>query len=292
MEIQIERTQKEPERPIPISSATRTFTTQASMALERPGISWRGVFAGLLVACLAHLTLVSLGIALGGSSLKALIGGTSKLGGIAASSALWFILASAISLYLGSYAAGKLSGTVSVRVGQLQGVVVSALFFALVLSQAGSTLGAVSRGFSGALGTLGQTPTEVGKNPMVQDAIRNALGKIPLKSPPDQVASELATRLIRGNRTGARDYLAQQTGLSTKDAETKLSQLMTAAEETLKSIGETTAQIISVVGWTLFTALIFGTLFSSLGGGAGVASELRLNLQSQGPHSRSKQSAA
>ena len=113
-------------------------------------------------------------------------------------------------------------------------------------------------------------------------------GKTPLKSPPDQVAGELASRLIRGNRIGARDYLAQQSGLSPRDADAKISQLLTTTEQTLKNVGGTAAKAISVAGWTLFAGLALGTLFAFLGGGAGVNSELKSTHPPYKPQSRKK----
>ncbi len=274
MDIQIDRARSEPERPVSLSSIPRSFEVKSPDLRDSSAISWKGVFAGVLVTVLAHLTLLSLGVALGGSSLRAVIWGSARLTNLGSASAFWFVLSSLLSLYLGGYVAGRLSGPVSILVGQLQGMVISALFFAFFLSQVGVTLNLVTRGLGGVAGTLGQSLGEVSKNPMVQDAIRTSLGKIPLKSPPDQVVSELASRLIRGNRTGARDYLAQQTGLSPKDANTKITQLIASTEESLKSIGGATLQVISAAGWTLFGGLVLGTLFASLGGGVGVAASL------------------
>ncbi len=212
MDIQIDRTRSEPDRPISISSIARPLELAPAEARSLAPISWKGVLAGVLVALLTHLTLISLGIALGGSSLRAIIEGSAPLASMGASSAFWLILSVTLSLYMGSYVGARLSGAISARVGQLQGVVISALFFGLTLIQIGSTLGLVSR-------SLG----EIGKSPMVQDAIRSSLGKNPLKSLP------------------------------------------------IKTIGETTVSVVSTGGWTLFSGLILGTLFSFMGGGAGVS---------------------
>ncbi len=272
MDIQINRARPEPERPSLVSTLPRSLeTTSNRFSREDSPISWRGVLAGVLVAFLAQLAFTSLGVALGASSLRGVIQGTTRFVGLASGSALWLILSTLLSLYSGGYVAGRLSGPISVRIGQIQGIVISALFFALCLSQIGMTLGLISRGISGAMSTLSQSVGTVSKNPIVQEAIRTTLGKIPLKSPPDQVASELTSRLMSGNRTGARDYLAQQTGLSAKEADAKINQLMGSTGEALKTAGNATASIVSIAGWTLFSALLLGTLFAFLGGGVGVA---------------------
>ncbi len=292
MDIQIDRARNDPERPTPLSTISRTFEVRSTETRNASPISWKGVFAGVLVAFLIQLTLLSLGVALGGSSLKSIIQGSTRLVGLGTSSAFWFALSTILSLYFGSYVGGRLSGPISIRVGQYQGVVISALFFALLLTQLGTTFGVLSRSLSGAAGALGQTMGEVSKNPMVQDAIRTSLGKLPLKSPPEQVVGELASRLIRGNRTGARDYLVQQTGLSPKEADIKINQLISSTEENLKSIGGATAQVISIAGWTLFSALLLGTFFSFLGGGAGVAAHFDRNLAPKRPTQEKTKTAA
>lgn len=294
MEIQIERTSGEPERPIPISAVPRPTvisSAEASLSFQQNAISWRGVFAGVAASFLFFVCLMTLGVALGGSTLRAIIDGSTPLSSLGASSAFWFVLSTLLSLYAGSYVGGRLSGPVSLPIGQLQGIVISALFFALVVSQLNSMMTTLGRGLTGAIGSFGQTVGEVGKNPMVQDAIRSSLGKIPLKSSPDIVMSEVASRMFRGDRLGARDYLAQQTGLSAREADLKIYQILSATQTTLKAIGNTTAQAITLAGWTLFTSFALGTLFSFLGGGLGAASHLGQTKTRREPKSQRREVA-
>lgn len=88
------------------------------------------------------------------------------------------------------------------------------------------------------------------------------------------VAQGLATRLLRGDQAGAISYLANQGGLSRTEATQRIQGFSRDLQNTLRSVGDTTAQAISVTGWTLFVALMLGTISGVLGGGAGAEANL------------------
>lgn len=245
--------------------------------VERTSISWRAVFAGVFVTFLCYMILMSLGLAVGGAGLRGVIqGGGSEALPIGA--AIWMVLATLISLFVGCYLASRVSGMIAPRVGGVQGLVISALFFIFLLSQVGATLGALGRGIGGAIGAAGSAVSDLSGNPQVQDVVESALGGLNLKSPPDVVAKGIATRLVRGNNDAARNYLASQAGISSAQADARIAQIRTQLESTLKEVGGTVASALSIAGWSLFGALVLGSLAANLGGVAGARRNLTVDV--------------
>jgi hypothetical protein len=275
MDIQINRAHLQTEKPSPLYSVPpSTHEPVATDRTQNNTLAWRAIFAGLFIAFLTDIMLLSLGMAIGGASLRSAIQGATGVSGLGTGSALWVMFSTFISLYIGSFAASKVSGMIPLRTGQVQGVVISALFFGLLFSQLGSTIGFLSKGMSGAFSTMTQSLNDLSKNPVIQNTIQKSLGTLPLKSAPDQVFTELATRLVQGHTTDARDYLADQTGITSAEADLRIQQLATSTQDILKTVGNTTAQIVTLAGWTIFISVFFGTVCAFLGGAMGCATHL------------------
>ncbi len=261
----------------PMASAPQQFPTQdlnTSTSLERSSISWRAIFAGFFISFMVYLILTSLGLAIGGSSLKNVVQTQSGGSGLSMGSGIWLVVTALISLFVGSYLAGRVSGLVTSRVGGVQGIVVAALFFAFMISQVGAVVGAVGSGLGNVIGSAGTAVSSAANNPQVQAVIQDRLGDLKLKSPPDQVAQGIASRLLRGDTVGARNYLASQAGISRAEADRRINQFKTDFQNTMRDIGASTAKAVSVAGWTLFGVFALGTLFSVLGGAAGARRNL------------------
>ncbi len=238
-------------------------------------IKWRAVFAGVFVGLLSYMIFMSLGLALGGANLDNLIRGDTSGGGFGIGAGIWIVVSVLFSLFIGSYAAGRVSGLISNRVGRTQGVVITALFFAFVLSQVGSAIGTLGRGIGNAAGALGGAAGDLSQNAQVQDLVDDAIGDLNLKSSPEVVAKGVASRLIRGNPDSAVNYLSRQAGISPNEARTRLDSLRQDVDRTLTDAGMRAANVIQAAGWTLFGALVLGMLAGAFGGGLGAQANLR-----------------
>jgi hypothetical protein len=159
-------------------------------------------------------------------------------------------------------------------VGGVQGFVVAALFFAFMISQVGALVGSVGSGLGNVIGSAGSAASSASNNPQVQAVIQDRLGDLNLKSPPDQVAQGLGSRLVRGDTIGARNYLASQAGISRAEADRRINQFKTDFQAKMKDVGTAAAKAVSIAGWTLFGVFTLGTLFSVLGGAAGASRNL------------------
>ncbi|MFL5815800.1 MAG: hypothetical protein ACJ763_19685 [Bdellovibrionia bacterium] len=260
----------------PMASGPQQYPVQeaGASAIERSSISWRAIFAGFFISFLVYMILTSLGLAIGGASLKGVVQGQGGGAGLSIGSGVWLVVTALISLFVGSYLAGRVSGLVTSRIGGVQGMVVAALFFAFMISQVGALVGSVGSGLGNVIGSAGTAASNASSNPQVQAVIQERLGDLNLKSPPDQVAQGLATRLVRGDAIGARNYLASQAGISRAEADRRINQFKTDFQNKMQDVGTAAAKAVSIAGWTLFGVFALGTGFSVLGGSVGAKRNL------------------
>jgi len=246
-------------------------------ASVRQTVSLRAIFTGVVLSFLSYACLLALGFAIGGSSLAGIIQQSQNASGLSIGSGIWMVASLLLSLYFGSYFAGRVSGMVPVRLGGVQGMVISAIFFFFIAAQVGSALGLIGQGVGGAVSGVSGAAGDLAGNPQVQSTVEDALGGLNLASPPDVVVRGLASRLLRGDSTGARDYLARQAGISPADAQARIDTFKANFDSTVKNIGTTAARALSYAGWTLFMGIVLGTLAASWGGSNGVRRNLKLS---------------
>jgi len=243
-------------------------------------VSWRAIFAGTFVSLLVYFALLSLGLAVGSGSLQNAAQGTGSAGGIGIGAGIWTAASIFISIFAGSFAAGRVGGDLPIRVGRIQGLVIAALFFTFVLSQLGTAIGLLGKGIGSTVSAVGGAAGEISQNTDVQDLMDQALGNLNLKSPPDVVAKGVASRLVQGNGNAAKNYLASQAGITPAQADAPIQALKPQMEQTLRRAGVETAKVVKTVGWVLFFSILLGALGGSSGGSLGAAYNLRKPISS------------
>lgn len=240
--------------------------SQSEQIIKHREISWRGIFTGTLISLLIYLIMMAIVIPIGGSTLQSVLGGTGGGRAFGIGSAIWMVLSVLVSLFVGGYLAARVSGPTPMLMGGTEGLVIAALFFGLLFTGIGSTIGAVGSGLGASIGSIGSVAQDVASNERVQSVVRNALGGMNLQSPPQQVAQGLATRLLQGDQQGAVNYLAQQAGITPDEASQRISTLGAQVQATAKSIGLATGRVIVAIGWTIFLSMFLGSICSVAGG--------------------------
>src|SRR5262245_35491040 len=86
---------------------TTAYPASAPAVTRR--ISWGAIIAGLIVTLVCQILLSMLGVAIGASSIEPLQE-QKPLEGLGMSAAIWWIVSSLISLFLGGCVAGRLAG--------------------------------------------------------------------------------------------------------------------------------------------------------------------------------------
>jgi hypothetical protein len=105
---------------------------------------WKSIIAGIFVSVLSYMIFSALGAGIGGFTVAHVIAKNENGPGLAAGAGLWLGFSSVISLFLGSYFATRYSDATHKQIGAAQGIVISAVFFFLVLQSSGNVLGNLS----------------------------------------------------------------------------------------------------------------------------------------------------
>lgn len=130
---------------------------------SRPGradfmkrISWSAVFAGVLVAIVTQMLLSLLGLGIGLGTIDA-VEEANPTAGLGTGSAIWYIISSLISLFIGGWVAGRLASTPRLFDGIIHGVLTWCLVTLLTIYFLTTTLGSIIGGAGRLVGGLVKT---------------------------------------------------------------------------------------------------------------------------------------
>lgn len=121
-------------------------------------ISWSSVFAGSLIAIVMMIALSLLGLGIGLGTVDPLEE-ANPAKGLGIGSAIWYVVTSLVSIYVGAWIAGRLARTPRLFDGLIHGLltwsVVTLLTLYFFTSTIGSVLGSAGRLVGNTLGTVG-----------------------------------------------------------------------------------------------------------------------------------------
>lgn len=234
----------------------------------RADINWSAIFAGLAVAIVTYTSLLLLGVAVGGGTVQQILRGTVSAQTVGIGVSIWTVLAVILSLFVGAYASAVVmgTGTMKPQSARIQGLVVSTLFFILMFTQAGMVLGTLGVGLTSTIKAVGSTEVipRVGRNLIV-----NSILDMNLKSSPEDVAQNLAMRVLEGDEEGAINYLAYEAGISPNQARARIDNFKNGLREAATDASLRAASVVRIGAWTLFGSIFLGSLFGVLGGALG-----------------------
>jgi hypothetical protein len=116
-------------------------------------ISWKGVFAGTLVALAVAFLLNLLGLGVGFSTINPMTE-SDPLAGLGTGTLIWLAVSNLLALFLGGWVAAHMAGYPAKQDGGLHGLLTWALFTMITLYLMSSTIGSVVNGLSGAISGL------------------------------------------------------------------------------------------------------------------------------------------
>lgn len=235
-----------------------------TLSVVHSAISWPAIFAGLFVTTIVYVCLMSLGLAVGGSSLYDVVQHNDSARDLGMGAALWTIAAAIIALYAGGHVSGRVAGMVPTRVGRIQGLVIASLFFVAMFTQLGMVMGALGGGLGSALSSVGNVTMN---SSVGQTIIEDAIGDLNLKAAAPDVAKGVATRLMAGDEQSAVNYIANQAGISSEEAQARLTAFKARFASTMQQAGIVAARTLRNAGWTLFLAILLGAAAGMAGGG-------------------------
>jgi hypothetical protein len=258
-----------------------TASSVAQLRLEKStsnsfSIHWSAVIAGIFIASIAYMILGSLGVAVGATQLQHSFSlGDSTLKGTSEGLGAFLFTSILIALFIGAYASGRVSGFVATRVGYIQGAVISAAFFAIMLLQAGAAAGFIGAGLGGLKDVISASAQSLGSNAHLTETIEDSLSGIQLKSDAKTVASGLVSRLMNEDSKSAVIYIADQTGLSREEALAKYQTINQSVRDLANRIGQKTSEVARNIAWFSSALMFFGTLFAMFGGALGAQFSMR-----------------
>ena len=140
-------------------------------------ISWSAVFAGVLVAIVTQMLLTLLGLGIGLGTIDA-TEEANPTAGLGTGSAIWYIISSLVSLFLGGWVAGRLASAPRLFDGIIHGVLtwclVTLLTIYFLTTTIGSIIGGAGRLVGGIVKTAGSAASAAGPGlgNMVQDQLK------------------------------------------------------------------------------------------------------------------------
>lgn len=248
------------------------------LSSEHSLISLKPIVAGLLIAFICYTALTALGIAIGSASLTEMIKSGDYSEGLGIGAIIWMVAVNIVSLGVGSYFAARTSTFVTHRIGAAHGLIIASLYFGLMLLGAGQTIGMAGKGVGYAFGSIGAGAGSLASSSVVQHSVEDAMGAVNLKSEPSVVIGGILTRLIRGNPESAKNYLANQTGLSGAELNTRFNRIENEFKSSAATIGANATSVISRSAWAVFLLLLAGIATAVLSGAWGAGMNFRLPL--------------
>ncbi len=118
-------------------------------------VRWGAVFAGLIIAIATQMLLMVFGLAVGFTAFDPREGAPGA--GVGWGAAVWAIVSLLVSLFIGAWLAGRLSGVARVADGALNGILVWALSLLLMVFMVGSGVSSLISGVFAVAGGVART---------------------------------------------------------------------------------------------------------------------------------------
>ena len=258
-------------------SMTQVASSEAMIeSASKPLICWRSVIGGFLVAMLTMVGILGLGMAMGGIGMDE----DTTAQSVGMFSGIWFLAASVISIFVGSYYSARVSSFRIARVGSAQGLLIATMFLGFFLYQTIMGLGAAGKAagsFVGKSAELVGTGTEkMMESPVISEMFEDRMSDLNLRSEPRVVAMGVASRVLRGNTTGAKNYLAAQAGITPEQADARIAEFRADVTRYTNEAKLATASALRATGWSLFSIVVLSVL-AAIGGGM-LGSRANLNF--------------
>lgn len=253
---------------------------------SRRGISWSSILAGVTAAIAVQLLLNLFGLGVGAATINPQQG-QQPGHGLALGVAIWFVVSTIVSLFVGGWVAGRLSGISDQEDGALHGFVTWALaslvLFYLLSTAVGGLLG-------GAASVVGQTASLAARGaqavtPAATNLISQATGVTPaqVQSEAGDLARDsnfqaFVAGVIKNGRVTPEDrqalatLLVSRRNMSVSEANATIDHWQTQIEQTVQQTKQTAAQAettaasgVSKGAFGSFFALLLGLAAAVLG---------------------------
>jgi hypothetical protein len=258
-------------------------------------LSWSAIIFGALLALALSIMLHILGLGVTATVTDPNSSASENMVTVGGVSGVWFLVTTAISLFIGGFVASTISRTFSDGRAAIYGLGVWALctlatmavVVPAIVRGAGTTLnvaGAVAERTASALGAVGSSASQAAQN--VPSGLMNQVQQVLLgttntgqvdQSAVRDISRLLGLRVIQGNWTpDQRDQLingvARVASISPDDARRRVDEAQNTlnaaveqAQETLRRAAEATRSAIAAASYWAFAALLIGAIAALFG---------------------------
>lgn len=259
--------------------------------------SWGAIFAGVAIAISSQFVLNLLGAGIGTAIINPVGQSAPDASTVSTTSAIWFVVSSVISVFLGAYVAGRLSHRIP-RSGGLHGLTVWAATTILLLYLVTTSIGALVSGAFGGVSTIlsgtGSTIATAATaaapsfanatNPLqsIEQQVRNVSGGNDPAALRDAAVASMQA-LLTGDaakqeeaRNRAADALAKAQNISVDDARQQVTQYEQQYRQSVEQAKQAAAKAATEASAAFSKgalmsalALVIGALAGFLGGSLG-----------------------
>ena len=265
-------------------------------------ISWGAIIGGVAIALAVQMLLSMLGLGIGLTTIEPATEGAPAASSLGMGAAGWWVISSLIALLAGGYVASRLAGTFNKRDGMLHGLLTWASMLIisvwLLTSAVGGILGGAFNMLGSAVSGASQAISSVvpdavhaaGLNPdQIQQQVDDLLRANGATSNPEAARQELVSimgRVVTGQQTidearpRAVEIISQQAGITPEEAEARIQEFQTRAEEvraeaeaTARQATEATSEALSSGALWTTLALVLSAIAAAIGGMVGTRRE-------------------
>ena len=252
-------------------------------------ISWGAIFAGVITFFAIHITLTLLGVGIGASTVDPQQE-ANPVRGLGIGTAIWVFISGLVSLFIGGWVAGRVSGNPDRAEGRMHGFLTWCLGTVLSVFILTTAVSGLLGGTASMLGSLGSTTVQsVAGQQNQSGGQRSDVDVASLATDPE--TQDLAKKIYQQGQMTPDDReqlvskLTENSKMSRPEAEKKVAQFeqtvqrarqqMGNVEQKAREAGEKAATGISAAGIGSFFMFLLGAISSSIGGGIGAAGSLR-----------------
>jgi pyruvate/2-oxoglutarate dehydrogenase complex dihydrolipoamide acyltransferase (E2) component len=224
-------------------------------------VRWGAVFAGLVITVVTQMLLTLLGLAIGFTAVDPREGAPGR--GLGIGAAIWGVLSLLVSLYVGSFLAGRLSGVLRRGDGALNGVLVWAVSLLAMVYFVSTGVSSLLSGLFGMVGGVAQTAATVAGQGA---ASATATGR----DPAEQVRQAARDAGINVDRV---QQQAQQTAQQAQETAQRVGQSGTAENQQAKEAAAKATGYAATGAWSTLLAALLGLGVAAWGGASGARAD-------------------
>lgn len=232
-------------------------------------VRWGAVFAGLFFAVVTQILLAVLGLAIGFTAVDPREGMSGA--GIGWGAAIWAVVSLLISMFVGGYMTGRLSGVATRGDGALNGALTWAVSLVAMLYMGAVGAGALMGGVFSMVGTVANTTAQIAG----QGAAASASNGHDVVNEAKQLAQRAGIDVDRAQQQ------AEQKAQDVQQSAERATQPGTPENQQAKEIAAKAADYAATGAWSLLIAALIGLLISAWAGavGAGSAEVMRTRVR-------------